>query len=108
MHALGMFIEFRPAGAPPDALHLRHIHDQAFGDQPDPVALGQRNAGVEQQVDGQRALVERRQERARQLRGKRRPPHRKATAAINVFWVAEGQTSNARLADFNARISPLS
>ena len=44
--ALGMLVEFGPAGAAPDRCHLRHLADQALGDQPEAVALGQRDAGV--------------------------------------------------------------
>jgi hypothetical protein len=40
---LGMLVELGAAGAAADALHLRHLHDQALGDEPDPVALGQRD-----------------------------------------------------------------
>ena len=74
MHAFGMLVEFGAAGAAADELHLRHLQDQLLGDQADAVALGQRDAGIEQHVDGERALVEGRQEGARQLRRRRPQP----------------------------------
>ena len=69
MDAFGMLVEFGAAGAAADQLDLRHLHDQPLGDQPDAVAFRQRDAGIEQHVDGERALVEGRQEGARQLGG---------------------------------------
>ena len=64
--ALGMLVEFGAAGAPADRFHLRHLHDQAFGDRADAVGFGKRDAGIEGDLDGEGAFVERRQERARQ------------------------------------------
>ncbi len=37
MDAFGVLIQFGAAGSPPDALHLRHFKDEAFGDEAHPV-----------------------------------------------------------------------
>ena len=67
--AFGMLIEFGAAGAPAHSLDLRHLQHKLLGNQADAVRFGERDAGVEQHVDGEGALVEGRQERARQQRG---------------------------------------
>ena len=72
VHALGMLVEFGTARAASDRLYLRDLHDQPLGDEPDPMALRQRDPGIEQHRDRQRALVEGRQEGARKLRRKAR------------------------------------
>ena len=66
VHAFGMLIQFRAAGPAPDRLDLGHLHHEPLGDQADPIGFGERDARIEQHVDGERALVEGRQERARQ------------------------------------------
>ena len=74
----GMLIELGAACAPAYGFDLGHTEDQLFGDQADAVGLGKRYAGIEQHVDGEGALIERRQECARQQRsGADRGDHRK-------------------------------
>ena len=51
VHAFGVLVELGAAGAPADGLHLRHLEDQALGDQADAVGLGERDARIEQHVD---------------------------------------------------------
>ncbi len=74
VHALGMLVEFGAAGAAADDLHLGHLEHQPLGDQADAIRFGERDAGIEQHVDGERAFVERRQEGARQHEARRRRP----------------------------------
>ena len=70
MDAFGMFVEFGAAGAAADRLHLRHLHDQLFGDGADAVRFRERYARIEIDLDVESALIERRQERARQREGR--------------------------------------
>ena len=67
MDAFGMLVELGASGAAPHRSHLRHVEDQAFGDETHAVGFGQRDAGVEQHVDGEGAFIERRKERARKM-----------------------------------------
>ena len=84
MHAFGVLIELGTAGAPADRFHLRHVENEPLGDQADPVGFGERDAGIEQRVDGEGALVEGRQEGARQQEcGNRRDDDCKPTAVIS-------------------------
>ena len=62
-----MLVEFRSAGAAADLLDFRDLHDQPLGDQADTMALRKRDPRIEEHIDGQRALVEGRQEGAWQL-----------------------------------------
>ncbi len=71
VHALGMFIEFRPTRAPSHGLHLGYAQYQLLGDQPDAVGFGERDTGSEEHVDRKGAFIERGQERARQHPGRR-------------------------------------
>jgi hypothetical protein len=48
LHALGVFVQLGAAGAAAHALHLRYLQQQALGQLPDLVGLGQRGARVEQ------------------------------------------------------------
>ena len=73
MNALGMLVELGAAGAAADRRDFRHVHQKTFGDQPEPVGLAQRNAGIVLQADVERALREWRQEGARQRERRRRP-----------------------------------
>ena len=68
MDAFGMLVEFGAARAPAHGFDLGHAEDELFGNQADAVGLGQRDARIEEHVDGEGALVEGRQERARQQR----------------------------------------
>ena len=75
MHALGMFVEFGAAGAPPGFRHFRYTRHQLFGERADAVGFGQRGARIKQHIDRQRTFVERRQERARKERHADRHQH---------------------------------
>ena len=66
MHALGMFIQLGAAGAAADAAHFRDLHQQAFRHAAQRIALRQRYPRLVGDVDDQGALVEGRQEGARQ------------------------------------------
>ena len=68
VHAFGVLVELGAPGAAADGLHLRHLQDQALGDEPDAIGLGKRDARPQQHGDRKRSLVEGRQERARQKR----------------------------------------
>ena len=68
VNAFCMFVQLRATRATAHRLHLRHLQNKLLGDQPGAMAFGQRDAGVEQHADRERALVERRQKRARQER----------------------------------------
>ena len=72
VHAFGMLVELGPARAAADGLHLGDLQDQPLGDQAHPVGLGERDAGPQQHRDGERALVEGRQEGAGQEQGAER------------------------------------
>ncbi len=85
--------------------------NERFGDQPDAMALGQRDAGIKQHADRECALVERRQEGARQ---KRRADngcnHGGARQRQQQSWPRERRASSARRVArlFSQRTSPLS
>ena len=68
--ALGMLVHLGPAGAASDRRHLGHLADEAFGDEAEAVALGERDAGVVGEAEREAALVEGRQERPRQVGGR--------------------------------------
>ncbi len=96
--AFRMFIELGTAGATTDLLDLGNLHDQPFGDQTDPVALGKRDTGIEEHVDRQRSLVEGRQEGPWQLRCKQSAATTPAsTVVIRIFGWPKDQSSRRRL-----------
>ena len=66
MDALGVLIELGPAGATPNGFDLRHLREQALGDQREPMRLGERNSRIVLKREHERTLVERRQKAARQ------------------------------------------
>ena len=66
VHALGVFIEFAASAAPADVCDFRHFEQGLLGNATEAIGLGQGDAGLQLEVDRQRALVERRQETARQ------------------------------------------
>ena len=66
MHTFGMLVEFRASRAAPNRLCLGHLQDELFGDQAHAMRFGERDARPEQHRNGERALVERGQERSRQ------------------------------------------
>ncbi len=74
MDAFGMLVELGAACAPAHGFDLGHAEDQLFGDEADAIGLGKRYARIEEHVDGEGALVERRQERARQQLLRRQLP----------------------------------
>ena len=61
-----MPIEFGTPGAPTDRLHFRYFENESFGDEPNTVRFRERNAGIEQRVDGEGPFIEGRQEGARE------------------------------------------
>ncbi len=65
MDALGVLVELGTAGAPAHGPDLRHVHDQPLGDEAHACGFGERDPGIEDEVDGEGAFVEGRQERAR-------------------------------------------
>ena len=67
--AFCVLVEFGTSGAACHQLGLGHLHDQLLGNEADAVAFRQRDAGLEQRVDGEGAFVERRQEGARKRNG---------------------------------------
>ena len=69
VNALGVLIELGTSGAPPDALHLRNVQEQPFGDGAKAAQFRKRDAGVVLEVEEDRAFVELRQERTRQQVG---------------------------------------
>jgi hypothetical protein len=68
VHAFGVLVELGAPGAAADGLHFRHLQDQPLGDEADAIGFGERDARPQQHGDGERSLVEGRQERARQQR----------------------------------------
>ena len=66
MDALGVLVELGAAGAAPDRFDLRHLREQALGDEPEPMQFRERNARIVLKREHERALVERRQKAARQ------------------------------------------
>ena len=66
MDAFRVLVQFRAPCAPSDADHFRHIEHKAFGDRAHPRGSGKRNAGIERNIDRERAFVEGRKERALQ------------------------------------------
>ncbi len=64
--ALGVLVELGAAGAAADRAHLRHVGDNLLGEAADAIGFGQADAGLQHDADQHRALVERRQEGARQ------------------------------------------
>src|SRR5437870_4189407 len=66
MDALGVLVEFGAAGTPADRFDLGHLRGKTLGDRAEPTGFGKRDARVELKLNGCRALVERRQETARQ------------------------------------------
>ena len=64
MDTLRVLVELCTSCAPTDGFHFWNLHDEALGDLAQPIGLGERDAGIELQVDEQRAFIERRQERA--------------------------------------------
>ena len=58
MHALGMFIEFRPSRTASDGFDFRYLGEQLFGNRSNAVAFGQRNAWIERQADSERSFIE--------------------------------------------------
>ena len=79
MDPFRVLIEFGTPGAATDRLHFRHFENEPFGNQSNPVGLRERNAGIEQRVDGEGPFIEGRKEGARQQeRSNRRDDYSKA------------------------------
>src|ERR1700730_653442 len=66
MDPLRVLVELGTPGAAADRLHFRYFKNEPFGDQPNPVGFRERNAGIEQRVDGEGHFIEGRKEGARQ------------------------------------------
>jgi hypothetical protein len=66
MDAFGVLVEFGAARTPANRFDLGHLRHEPLGYQSKPVRLRKRNAWIELELNGRRALVERRQETARQ------------------------------------------
>jgi hypothetical protein len=94
------------AGAAADGLDLGHLEHQPLGDQAHAVRLGERDARVEQHVDGEGAFVEWRQK----VRGRRNPAlaattTMKATAVSSSAECPNARSSRARFQRLSTRTS---
>ena len=94
-----MLIQFGAPGPPPDGLDFGHLHQDPLGNQADPIGFGERDARIEQHVDGERALVEGRQEGARkQRRGDPRHRHGEQRHGDQRALMAKGAFEQRRVA----------
>ena len=99
MDPFRVLIELGTPGAAADRLHFRHFENEPFGNQSNPVGFRERNAGIEQRVDGEGPFIEGRQEGARQQeRSNRRDDDCKADRGHKQGRMVERRLQNGAVA----------